>query len=58
MTTFNPADIPDVTGKTGIVTGANSGTGQSVARDLAAAGARLDSVAPLVPLLSRASRRA
>jgi len=41
MTTFTPADIPDMTGKTGIVTGANSGIGQSVARDLAAAGARV-----------------
>jgi NAD(P)-dependent dehydrogenase (short-subunit alcohol dehydrogenase family) len=41
MTTFATAHIPAMTGKTAIVTGANSGTGRSAARDLAAAGARV-----------------
>ena len=41
MTTFKAADIPDLTGKTVIVTGANSGIGQAAARALAAAGARV-----------------
>jgi NAD(P)-dependent dehydrogenase (short-subunit alcohol dehydrogenase family) len=41
MTTFNFADIPDMTGKTVIVTGASSGVGQAAARALAAAGARV-----------------
>jgi NAD(P)-dependent dehydrogenase (short-subunit alcohol dehydrogenase family) len=36
---FGLADIPDMTGKTVIVTGANSGIGQVAARALAAAGA-------------------
>ncbi len=40
MTTFKVADIPDMTGKTVIVTGANSGIGLAAARALAAAGAR------------------
>jgi NAD(P)-dependent dehydrogenase (short-subunit alcohol dehydrogenase family) len=41
MATFNVADIPDMTSKTVIVTGANSGIGQATARALAAAGARV-----------------
>jgi NAD(P)-dependent dehydrogenase (short-subunit alcohol dehydrogenase family) len=41
MATFSTADIPDMTGQTVIVTGANSGIGQSAARALAAAGARV-----------------
>jgi len=41
MATFNVADIPDLTGKTVIVTGANSGIGQASARALAGAGARV-----------------
>jgi NAD(P)-dependent dehydrogenase (short-subunit alcohol dehydrogenase family) len=36
---FRSADIPDMSGKTVIVTGANSGIGQATARALAAAGA-------------------
>ena len=41
MTTFSAADIPGMTGKTVIVTGASSGIGQATARALAAAGARV-----------------
>lgn len=41
MTTFKVSDIPDQTGRTAIVTGANSGIGLSTARALAAAGARV-----------------
>jgi NAD(P)-dependent dehydrogenase (short-subunit alcohol dehydrogenase family) len=41
MATFSTADIPDMTGQTVIVTGANSGIGQSAAHALAAAGARV-----------------
>jgi NAD(P)-dependent dehydrogenase (short-subunit alcohol dehydrogenase family) len=40
MTTFSVADIPDMTGRTVIVTGANSGIGRAAARALANAGAR------------------
>jgi NAD(P)-dependent dehydrogenase (short-subunit alcohol dehydrogenase family) len=40
MTTFSVTDIPDMTGKTVIVTGASSGIGRATARALAAAGAR------------------
>ncbi len=41
MTTFSTASIPDMTGKTVIVTGANSGIGRVAASALAAAGARV-----------------
>jgi NAD(P)-dependent dehydrogenase (short-subunit alcohol dehydrogenase family) len=41
MTTFTTADIPDMTGRSVIVTGANSGIGRAAARALAAAGARV-----------------
>jgi NAD(P)-dependent dehydrogenase (short-subunit alcohol dehydrogenase family) len=41
MTTFSSADIPDMTGRSVIVTGANSGIGRAAARALAASGARV-----------------
>jgi NAD(P)-dependent dehydrogenase (short-subunit alcohol dehydrogenase family) len=41
MTTFSVADIPDLTGSTVIVTGANSGVGLATARALGGAGARV-----------------
>ncbi|HEY4465319.1 MAG TPA: oxidoreductase [Streptosporangiaceae bacterium] len=41
MTTFNGGDLPGMTGKTVIVTGASSGIGQATARALAGAGARV-----------------
>jgi NAD(P)-dependent dehydrogenase (short-subunit alcohol dehydrogenase family) len=41
MTTFSTSSIPDMTDRTVIVTGANSGIGQAAATALAAAGARL-----------------
>src|SRR5260370_4956574 len=41
MTTFSAADIPDLTSRTVIVTGANSGIGRATAPALAAAGARV-----------------
>jgi NAD(P)-dependent dehydrogenase (short-subunit alcohol dehydrogenase family) len=41
MTTFSTASIPAMTGKTVIVTGANSGIGRVAASALAAAGARV-----------------
>jgi NAD(P)-dependent dehydrogenase (short-subunit alcohol dehydrogenase family) len=41
MARFTVADIPDLTGKTVIVTGASSGIGRAAARALAAAGARV-----------------
>lgn len=41
MTSFSLADIPPMTGRTAIVTGASSGLGRATARALAAAGARV-----------------
>jgi NAD(P)-dependent dehydrogenase (short-subunit alcohol dehydrogenase family) len=41
MTTFTTADLPDLSARTAIVTGANSGIGLATARALAAAGARV-----------------
>ena len=41
MTTWSPTDIPDMTGRTVVVTGANSGIGRAAAEALAAAGARV-----------------
>jgi NAD(P)-dependent dehydrogenase (short-subunit alcohol dehydrogenase family) len=41
MTAFSTADIPDMSARTVIVTGANSGIGRAAARALAAAGARV-----------------
>jgi NAD(P)-dependent dehydrogenase (short-subunit alcohol dehydrogenase family) len=41
VTSFTTADIPDLTGKTVVVTGANSGLGRETAHALAAAGARV-----------------
>ena len=41
MTTFSTADIRDMTGRSVIVTGANSGIGRAAARTLAASGARV-----------------
>jgi NAD(P)-dependent dehydrogenase (short-subunit alcohol dehydrogenase family) len=41
MTGFNGLVLPDMSGRTAVVTGANSGIGLSVSRALAAAGARV-----------------
>jgi NAD(P)-dependent dehydrogenase (short-subunit alcohol dehydrogenase family) len=41
MSTFSTADLPDMTGHSVIVTGANSGIGAAAARALASAGARV-----------------
>ena len=41
MTTWSTTDIPDMAGRTVVVTGANSGIGRAAAQALAAAGARV-----------------
>ncbi len=41
MTTWSLADVPDLTGKVALVTGANAGLGLEISRDLAGRGARV-----------------
>src|SRR5919204_2198971 len=41
MTTFDTKQLPDLSGRTAIVTGANSGIGRAAASALAGAGARV-----------------
>src|SRR5215207_5977321 len=41
MTTWSTSDMPELTGRVAVVTGANSGIGRAAAAALAAAGARV-----------------